>query len=199
MMIGDSNRIDKKIFKIVGNGPVANIIGAITSIITMIIAFIILTFFGFVTLNDYNIRKNYILTTATVIEETGAKQYTIKYNIDNNEYTNTLFDAEQYNVGDTVNIYYNPDDYNYITYVPQEITFTSNFLPIIFAIFFIIIGFISTKKHFNNFMFYINPQKYKLDNSFSDSTSINVNDNEFSIDAGFNESDLDDDNFKKNL
>lgn len=185
-----NNKIDNNnLVKIVGNGPIENIIGAIISLIITIVVFAASLFFIVCAISDYNIRKNYVLTTATIIDDLGVNTYAVKYTIDDNEYTADLVDVNKHNIGDTTEIYYKPDDYNNITYVPQKINF-NYFLPVILTPLICILCFISTKRYFNNFMHYIKPQKYKLDEHIND-TSIGIDNNNLKIETGIHDDNLD--------
>jgi len=91
---------------------------------------LILIIFGIVLLIITTKNQNYIKIESTVtnveeVEETSVEDgenvtttiynVTVNYSVDGKEYTQTLDNVSKFEVGDKMNIYYNPDDPNQIT------------------------------------------------------------------------------------
>ena len=109
----------------------------------LIPAGLILVIFGIFMLVINLKNQNYIKTESTVIDVkltqeayTDAEgniveaEYsaTVKYTVDGKEYTDTLDNVGKYNIGDTIEIYYNPSD-------PSQITQTKSIvLPIVIIV-----------------------------------------------------------------
>ena len=104
---------------------------------------LILIIFGVVMFCINMKNQNYIKIDSTVTEvnkiqeaylDTDGNQVeaeysaTVKYTVDGKEYTNTLDNVGKLNVGDTMTIYYNPDN-------PSEITQTNSIIiPIVIVV-----------------------------------------------------------------
>ena len=104
---------------------------------------LILIIFGIVMLVINMKNQNYIKTDSTVIDvkltqeayvDNDGNQVeaeysaTVKYNVDGKDYTDTLDNVGKHDIGDTITIYYNPND-------PSQITQTKSIiLPIVIIV-----------------------------------------------------------------
>ncbi len=104
---------------------------------------LILTIFGIVMLVINIKNQNYIKTESTVIDVKMTQEAyvdndgnqveaeysaTVKYTVDDKDYTDTLDNVGKHNIGDTITIYYNPNN-------PSQITQTKSIiLPIVIIV-----------------------------------------------------------------
>lgn len=140
------------------NGPVAHLIGFILSIGVILVTIVLSIFIVFSFIQDKKI-EDYILREAEVIEKEDEANYKVSYVIDGKIYESVVFAISDYEKGSHFDILVNPSDLSDIYYKDNSDAGSTLifFLVLLFALF---TGVSSCRNHLNNFLHYVNPNKY---------------------------------------
>lgn len=136
---------------------VTNVISIIVGSCALLLGIVI----GFFTLLSYkqdNKVKNYLPIEAEIVAISDDEMdfYTISYEIDGKKYVNDDIFSIEGDVGDKIEILYNPNN-------PQEISWgdkKSNYMLIIITVFFSFLGLITIINNVKKILHRLNPQKY---------------------------------------
>lgn len=157
---GSNNTVDNRI----DSGPISNFLGAGAALGGVFIAFIILLFMSFFLFNSYKL-KNYQPIDVVVVQCNidDFDNTVVTYQVNGITYNTKIFTADEYTVGDKVTFYYDINDPNNI--VESKTDFNSLILPF-FIFLFVFIGFVIIfRRRLNNYLHFLNPEKYKYDYS----------------------------------
>ncbi|MEE3342929.1 MAG: hypothetical protein VZS44_02445 [Bacilli bacterium] len=143
------------------NGPISQLIGAGAALTGVIILSLALLFFGSLEIGALK-TKNYQPIEVTITSNPNEfDEVDITYQVNNENYNTKVSAFEEYKKDDKATFYYNPNN-------PVEIIEAKNSSNPILIIFLIILIFafsIRLKRRINNYLHYIDPSKYKYDDT----------------------------------
>lgn len=156
-------------------GPLGNIIGVIIGIIVTLVG-LGLSIFTILSYIQDNKTNNYIETQATIIGHRNdvKDMYIVSYVIDKKTYTyGNVFGLGEMNNGQTITIRYNPNNFSEITWGDKK---THIIFPFV-SVFFLLLGISSIIHNTQNFLHFINPNKYEASNNYNvETTDSNISD-----------------------
>lgn len=139
-------------------GPIAHLVGFVLSLGVILVGFFIVFVLSMSVLQDIKI-KDFPHVTSTVLAQEDESNITVSYVVDGNEYKGTLFVSGEYVEGASVEVIVNPED-------PKDIYMASNsdgsatFMMLAIGLLAFVVGISSARTHLNNFLHFLNPQKY---------------------------------------